>query len=1081
MLSKNLISSHIAMEDKMNGSEIWNELGNVYFRVGAFDEAVVAYNKAIELLSGDKGGAFSWNRLGHVYRQLHDDDSAVEAYRKAIELDPDNVAYQDDLNQFCVDVNRLEVDDEAIRDDRIAASQGLEALPGNATREGEDTQNNLAEVEGTDVAPAEASDSGVAVVLQKVGESSSDEDSTADALIPTEPEQPGQARILGEDATGTNAVSSREVASVVVTDLPDALQTKEMTNVPGGDPSGSVPSVATDGSVEWWRAPLDELRDGSIPQSVSGNAEGPEAPDWVLAGEALPPIEMEESNPIESANQAVSASSSMQPTLPNVVILEDPELVEVGTSTDDEEADGWDDDQDDIELDEADGAYISSSGVETASAEDDDAIAAYRMADELDPGDALSENDLREVSVAQIDPNPRQPRTKFEVEELVKSVREHGIIQPLIVAPSEAAGRYELIAGGRRLEAARRAGLERVPVIVRQASDQQRLELALIENVQRADLNPLELAEAYRQLAEEFELSHEEIAVRVGKSRVAVTNTLRLLKLTEEVKEALIGGRISEGHARALLGLGAPQMQMAALGHILKNELNVRQAEELARELLGRVSVSEMTERWSGATLKAVDEPVVSSDIPSAAAEVAEPAENSQPQLKPRVAAEDLTTLQKTSEPVDIPARDSVIKTSTDKSGPVSDAAANNAGSADLDQSPLDDAGVDPFAQPAVGTGWALEADVLEGVLKTATTSNPLPAPDALPVEISPQKVESEGPSDSAAFMSDMLGRESDVGGRMDKSAKQRGLLVDTPVSEAAQIDQRSVEETAADDHEGVVGEGNVVASEITDESYSRGVLPEVEVVEDRTGPEAAPVAAAELAEEDIGASHRGAEDVPPMSAIVENNLREDKDMIYIDGAIAAYKKVTEINPNNDRAWDALGNFFSTLGRYAEAITAFEQAISLDPDKEVYHYHLGLVFAAQKHYDEAISAFQRAVELNPDYTFAHCALAGYYRKLGQETEAQKHITIALPRMRGEKEYNRACFEAICGNIDQSIELLKIALEKKQTPLDWIFRDPDLDSIRDDPRFKALVARSGVKAGPSLRAHAQPWWLTANAP
>jgi ParB family chromosome partitioning protein len=210
----------------------------------------------------------------------------------------------------------------------------------------------------------------------------------------------------------------------------------------------------------------------------------------------------------------------------------------------------------------------------------------------LIPGgeNALTEGGVMLVSVDMVFPNPRQPRSMMhpeELQDLTASIREHGVLQPLIVTPGDMDGRYVLIAGERRLEAARLAGLSAVPVIVRPATDQQRLELAIIENVQRSDLSALEQAEAYRQLAEDFELSHEEIALRVGKSRVAVTNTLRLLKLPDVVKNALIEGRISEGHARALLALPTPEAQTAALHTVVKQELNVRQTEELIRKLLG--------------------------------------------------------------------------------------------------------------------------------------------------------------------------------------------------------------------------------------------------------------------------------------------------------------------------------------------------------------------------------------------------------------------------------------------------------------------------------------------------------------
>ncbi|PWH14574.1 MAG: stage 0 sporulation protein J [Anaerolineae bacterium] len=197
---------------------------------------------------------------------------------------------------------------------------------------------------------------------------------------------------------------------------------------------------------------------------------------------------------------------------------------------------------------------------------------------------------VRTVPIQSIIPNPRQPRSHFEptaLQELAASIREHGVIQPLLVSQDDTANRYTLIAGERRWQAAKLAGLSEVPVIVRQTTDLERLELALIENVQRADLNPLEEANAYRQLNEEFHLSHEEIATRVGKSRVAITNTLRLLKLPPSVQQALVEGGISEGHARALLSLNSPQAQEAALKQIRAHDLTVRQTEELVNKLKG--------------------------------------------------------------------------------------------------------------------------------------------------------------------------------------------------------------------------------------------------------------------------------------------------------------------------------------------------------------------------------------------------------------------------------------------------------------------------------------------------------------
>jgi len=196
-----------------------------------------------------------------------------------------------------------------------------------------------------------------------------------------------------------------------------------------------------------------------------------------------------------------------------------------------------------------------------------------------------------QIPIKNIQPNPRQPRREIvqaELEELAASIREHGIIQPLIITREGTSERYTLIAGERRLRAAELAGLETVPALVRDASELQRLELALIENIQREDLSPIEAAEAYQALAEEFGLSHDEIAVQVGKSRVAVTNTIRLLKLPEVVLQALEDGRITEGHARALLALPNSQAQSAALQTILRHNLTVRQVEELTRKMGGQ-------------------------------------------------------------------------------------------------------------------------------------------------------------------------------------------------------------------------------------------------------------------------------------------------------------------------------------------------------------------------------------------------------------------------------------------------------------------------------------------------------------
>ena len=192
---------------------------------------------------------------------------------------------------------------------------------------------------------------------------------------------------------------------------------------------------------------------------------------------------------------------------------------------------------------------------------------------------------IQELPLDQVNPNPHQPRARFddtELAELADSIRAHGVLQPIVVR-ARVDGSYELVAGERRLRASRLAERETIPAIVRDTEDENQLELALVENVQRADLNAIEEALAYRELIDRFGLSHEAVARRVGKSRVAVSNALRLLELAPETREAIVEGRISEGHGRALAALTIHGLQRAVLEVVLARHLSVRQTEELVR------------------------------------------------------------------------------------------------------------------------------------------------------------------------------------------------------------------------------------------------------------------------------------------------------------------------------------------------------------------------------------------------------------------------------------------------------------------------------------------------------------------
>lgn len=190
--------------------------------------------------------------------------------------------------------------------------------------------------------------------------------------------------------------------------------------------------------------------------------------------------------------------------------------------------------------------------------------------------------------ITKIEANPYQPRMHIKPEDLIEladSIREHGVIQPLIITKDEKSDKYYLIAGERRFRASQLAGLKKVPVVVKESSPQEMLELALIENIQREDLNAVEEATAFRQLQEEFGMKQSDIAKKVGLSRVAVTNKIRILGLPEEVKEAILNGKITEGHARALLGLSDKDSIVAAMDIVIKRELSVRDTEAMVRKI----------------------------------------------------------------------------------------------------------------------------------------------------------------------------------------------------------------------------------------------------------------------------------------------------------------------------------------------------------------------------------------------------------------------------------------------------------------------------------------------------------------
>lgn len=205
----------------------------------------------------------------------------------------------------------------------------------------------------------------------------------------------------------------------------------------------------------------------------------------------------------------------------------------------------------------------------------------------------MEENQIYEIDIDMLQPNPLQPRgliTPDSLVELVDSIRENGVLEPLVVAKTPAG--YQIIAGERRWRAAKIAGLTKVPVIIKETTPQGMLEMAIIENVQRVDLNPLERAQAFRRLMDEFGLSTGEISIKIAKSAPYVSNTLRLLTLPDALKDALASGATTEGHARALASLEDPHLIIEAYKIILRQNLSVRGAEELTRKMKARENIA---------------------------------------------------------------------------------------------------------------------------------------------------------------------------------------------------------------------------------------------------------------------------------------------------------------------------------------------------------------------------------------------------------------------------------------------------------------------------------------------------------
>lgn len=213
--------------------------------------------------------------------------------------------------------------------------------------------------------------------------------------------------------------------------------------------------------------------------------------------------------------------------------------------------------------------------------------------------DKSENSDITQIKLSLIEPNKNQPRKNFDnekIEILAKSIKENGLIQPIIITPSKN-GMYKIVAGERRWRASKKAGLEEIPAVIRDYSDEQVAEIALIENLQREDLNPIEEALGYKALLEEFNLTQELISQKIGKSRSAIANSMRLLNLENQIQKLIISGDISSGHARAILSLEDNDLRLALSKRIIEDGLNVRQSEALSKQLRKKAPVKKAAEK----------------------------------------------------------------------------------------------------------------------------------------------------------------------------------------------------------------------------------------------------------------------------------------------------------------------------------------------------------------------------------------------------------------------------------------------------------------------------------------------------
>jgi len=1031
----------------MNAPQLWQELGNTYLKLAAYDRAVSAYRKVAEPFEDNQAKALGWRTVADLYLELNEPDLAAEAFMQAAKLfvakttneSPRLIAEEAVAEVLTspsgdsVDQTTLEIDPSAT--EVLATAEA--PLPEPSLAEQQDDQSQAAPVEQLPlgipgyetIAPVSAlvnEQVEVAVVEAAVEVQAAQLELNLDAVEP-------EAEIAVEAAASAESVDL-EFDSFIAEE-PELVEVEAIaeTVAESTEPSLSIESPA-EAVAEVEASAPENIQDADLAiseeplpepvemQMTTETASQPPVVEEVPAevssaiAESAPALESVVEQELVAETQSSAPEADLLPVV-EAVVSEEPGaeeslLVTEVLSVTEPVASTFSDAAEPPQALVTEEQVVESTQIEEAAASlemtSDNEGATEEI--DLDGMEPIASEPLQ-VSIDDIAPNPYIILHTAGMDELVDTIQKEGLTHPLIVTPNVWNNKYLLLVGEWRLEAARRAGLQVVPVLVRDVNPKEFLELTLLQNVQQSYLNPLELAQLYQFLVKDFNLSTEAIAERVGRSPLAVENTLRLRSLTGNGKKALIEHVISEDHAQALLYLGTPEIQDEVLQAILENEMSVQRTMDY---------VSEINAHGSGGVQAPDQKPAIEIIV-----------EN---EVMPNT---DVAWLENNS-PDNSGNMDETVESNSGE-GAVAETSFSDAvpevmttivdGDANFGDDPGEPEFPNPNSMPGeveseIGYRVNLPGTLVEirknALMAWKLESDPLPAA----VWTAPVKVELASQSAPVAVLN-----------QTEQVTNRTIFLPDTNVIQEtlnAQALATAVEEV---------------------------VIPVVEVANEEV-----PVMPGTLIEQQISVAEEvvetspqpfSSDDAPSIEAAA--TVPEVKPRSREEDAVAVYKRVTELNPTNDRAWHMLGNLLLDLGRHDEAVTALEVAISLNATRDIYYYHLGIAQAVQKNYDDAVQSFEKALALNPENIFAHCSIIGYYRKLGREAEAKQHFQIVAPNIRLEKAYNRACFESICGNTDRALELLRQAIENDRVPIKWVERDPDLDLVRDDPRYKALIA------------------------